>query len=228
MPVAATMSRHILVVDDATAILTHAILGLEHAGYPVHRVTNAADALLAMVAKPPQLVILDGMLPDIDGQTVCARLRSASNVPIIVLVARDDPRDIARHLDSGADACLPPPFSLQELVARVHAVLRQMGEDFIENELRWLDLVLDRATRQVHLCGRRIDLSTREFALIEALMERPHMIHTSTQLLSAVWGDGERNAKVLKTSVSVLRQKLGDHRCRLIRSVRGVGYTLGG
>ena len=221
-------SRRILVVDDEPSIVNYVSMGLEHQGFEVVSAFDGREAMLAVDAHRPHLVILDVMLPGDDGLTVCQRLRAKGlDVPVLLLTARGSSEDVERGLDSGADAYLPKPFRLQELLARVRALLRRVG-DAPPDVLRWRDLVLDRSARQVVAEGQRIDLTLNEYVLLELLMERPTKIHAREAILQAVWGDETRDVRILKRCVSQLRVRLGDERHRLIRAVRGVGYTLGG
>ena len=218
----------ILVVDDEASIVTYVRLGLELEGFEVVTATTGNEAMEALASLTPSLVVLDVMLPDIDGLTICKRVRErGSDIPILMLTALSESEDVVRGLDSGADAYLPKPFKLQELLARVQALLRLVGQG-PSDVLTWNDLSLDRAARQLILHGQRIDLARREFAVLEMLMGRPQKVHSRQQLMDEIWGPGEHDYKTLKTCVSDLRAKMGDEGRRLIRSVRGVGYTLGG
>jgi two-component system response regulator MprA len=219
--------RRILVVDDEPSILNYVRLGLEHVGYAVVAAGDGAEALRVVQEASPHLVVLDLMLPDLDGLEVCRRIRAASEVPILLLTARGEPDDVVRGLDNGADGYLAKPFKLEELLARVHALLRLVG-DIRPEVLEWGDLVLDLGARQLVRDGTRVDLTGREFALLRALMERPRAIHERDRLLAAMGSEDERDVKSLKACISLLRTKIGDSRRTVIRSVRGVGYTLGG
>lgn len=218
----------ILVVDDEASIVTYVRLGLELEGFEVVTATTGNEALEALSCIRPRLAVLDVMLPDIDGLTICRRVREwGSDIPILMLTALGESEDVVRGLDSGADAYLPKPFKLQELLARVHALLRLVGQD-AGDVLTWSDLCLDRGARQLIFGGQRMDLARREFSLLEMLMIRPQKVHTRQQIMDDIWGPGDHDFKTLKTCVSDLRAKMGDEGRRIIRSVRGVGYTLGG
>ena len=217
----------ILVVDDEPSIVTYVRLGLEHEGFAVQTAETGEEALDLLRARVWRLIILDVMLPGIDGFTVCRRARAITDTPILLLTARNTPDDVTAGLDSGADAYLPKPFKLKELLARVHALLRRVGGDD-GHRLVWNDLALDLKARQVITEGQRLDLTTREFALLRLLMEQPRKVHTHQEIMGAAWGEADHDARAIKTCVSMLRAKLGNAGHASVRSVRGVGYTLEG
>lgn len=218
----------VLVVDDEASIVTYVRLGLELEGFSVVTAATGAEALVAWGRSRPCLVVLDVMLPDVDGLEVCRRIRAKDpGLPVLLLTALGQSEDVVRGLDSGADAYLPKPFKLQELLVRVQALLRRVGPAPADL-LSWDGLMLDRAARQVVQEGRRIDLTRREFALLEILIQSPRKVHGRSQLLEAVWGQGDHDPKNLKTCISDLRAKIGDDAHRILRTVRGTGYTLGG
>ncbi|HEY3997432.1 MAG TPA: response regulator transcription factor [Candidatus Xenobia bacterium] len=218
----------ILVVDDEESILDFVELGLTNQGYQVARARDGRSALRQFDAFQPNGVVLDIMLPDLDGIQVCQRLRALSNVPILMLTAKGDLDDKVLGLDSGADDYLPKPFKFKELAARLRALLRRSGCN-TGNTVTFADIVLDRASRRVRKANRQLELTTREFELLDLLMERPHQVFTRQQILNRLWGlDFEGESNVVEVHIRALRLKLGDEDRRLIRTIRGIGYTLGG
>jgi DNA-binding response OmpR family regulator len=221
-------TTRILVVDDEEAIVDFVSMGLRYEGFEVAAADGGREALRQFREFAPHLVILDWMLPDHDGIAVCKELRSVSDVPILMLTARGEVEDKVQGLESGADDYLPKPFKFQELLARVRAMLRRAGLDQ-GRLLVFGDLALDTATRQITLAGRPIELTRREFDLLELLMRRPRRVYSREQLLDQLWGwDYAGDTNVVEVHVSALRAKLGDRDRRLIRTVRGIGYALGG
>ena len=218
----------ILVVDDEESILELVTMGLRYEGFETSTAETGTAALRQFREVTPHLVILDWMLPDRDGIQVCKDLRSTSDVPILMLTARGELDDRVLGLESGADDYLPKPFKFRELLARVRALLRRAGADQ-GRHLVFGDLALDPAARSATLAGRRIDLTRREFDLLELFIRRPRHVFSRAQILDHLWGwefDGDTN--VVEVHVSALRAKLEDQDRRLIRTVRGVGYALGG
>lgn len=221
-------SSLILVVDDEESILDFVCMGLRYEGFETATAETGRAGLDRFHALAPQLVILDWMLPDLDGLRVCRQLRGVSEVPILMLTAKGDVDDRVVGLESGADDYLPKPFKFRELLARVRALLRRAGFD-PGRRLVVGDLALDLATRDVAVAGRPVDLTRREFDLLELLARRPRQVFTRAQVLDHLWGfDFEGETNVVEMHVSSLRAKLGDRERRLIRTVRGVGYALGG
>lgn len=218
----------ILVVDDEQSILDFVEMGLTHQGFEVARAADGRTALEKFAEFAPHAIVLDLMLPDLDGIQVCVQVRTQSNIPILMLTAKGDVEDRVKGLDSGADDYLAKPFKFKELMARLRALLRRAGLD-TGHTLTFGDLVLDRSTRRLTRQNRPIDLTAREFELLELLMQRPRQVFTREQILARLWGyefNGETN--VVEVHVRALRAKLGDSERKLIRAVRGVGYTLGG
>jgi DNA-binding response OmpR family regulator len=222
------MSGHILLVEDEVKLARFVELELTSEGY---QVTIAHDGMaglsLAREAKP-DLAILDWMLPGLTGVEICRRLRATGNsMPIILLTAKDDISDRVAGLDAGADDYLVKPFSIEELLARLRAHLRRTQEpdlDLVEVE----DLRLNRRTRQVHRGERLVELTAKEFDLLEYLTRHPGQVYTRDQILEQVWGyDFEGDSNIIEVYVRYLRLKLeAEHEKRLIHTVRGVGYTL--
>lgn len=218
---------NILVVDDDPEIVSLLKRGLTYEGYAVDTASDGAEALTKAHEKEPDLVILDVMMPGIDGIEVSKRLRQASDIPILMLTAKGTVADKIAGLDSGADDYLVKPFSLEELSARVRALLRRHKPK--EGEvLRFADLSLDTSTREVKRDNEIISLSTQEFDLLELFMRHPRHVLKRDTIYERVWGydfGGESN--VIEVYVSYLRSKLeAGNRTRLIHTVRGVGYVL--
>jgi DNA-binding response OmpR family regulator len=218
----------ILVVDDEESLLELVTMGLRYEGFDTAVADSGAVALRRFREVDPHLVILDWMLPDRDGLQVCKDLRSTSDVPILMLTARGDLDDKVLGLESGADDYLPKPFKFRELLARVRALLRRAGADQ-GRYLSFTDLIVDPAARTATHAGRRLDLTRREFELLELFIRRPRHVFTRAQILDHLWGwEFEGDTNVVEVHVSALRAKLGDEGRRLIRTVRGIGYALGG
>src|SRR4051812_24018815 len=203
-------------------------MGLEYEGFEVEVVTDGPKALESFAARRPDLVILDLNLPGLDGMEVCRRLRRTSDVPIIMLTARGDVDERVEGLEAGADDYLPKPFRFKELLARARAVLRRRTS-LAEQTLRYGDLLLNRSTREVFQDGRPIQLTPREFDLLEQFMMHPRQVMTRDVLLDRVWGtDYIGDGNLIEVHISALRDKLGDRQRALIRTVRGIGYALSG
>jgi two-component system, OmpR family, response regulator len=227
----ATTAEHVrvLVVDDEPNIVDVISMALRYEGFDVESATTGADAIAAVAARRPQLLLLDVMLPDIDGFEVARRLASArADVPIIFLTARDSTEDVVHGLTVGGDDYVTKPFSLEELVARIRTILRRsgLGEE-ASPKLVFGDLELDEDTHEVARGGRPIDLTATEFRLLRYLMLNPRRVLTRAQLLDHVWNyDFGGDARVLETYISYLRKKVDVEKPALIHTVRGVGYAL--
>lgn len=217
----------ILVVDDDRKITGALRRGLSYEGYSVEVANGGAEALSMVREAPPDLVILDVMMPGIDGLDVCRLIRRSSMVPILMLTARDDVADRVVGLDSGADDYLVKPFAFEELLARIRALLRRR-EPEVPCELRYLDLSLDTRSRMAQRGDRRIELTTTEYRLLELFLSRQGEVLTREGILEKVWGyDFEGESNVLEVYVRYLRGKLeADGEPRLIHTVRGAGYVL--
>jgi two-component system OmpR family response regulator len=224
---AATASR-VLVVDDEPNIADLVSTVLRYEGYEVMSAANGRDALAAVERFHPALVVLDVMLPDLDGFEVQRRLAQAgARVPVLFLTARDAVEDKVRGLTLGADDYVTKPFSLEELVARVKAVLRRAGGGETTSVLQFADVELDEQLHEVRRDGRRIDLSPTEFKLLRYFLRHPRIVLSKAQILDHVWEyDFGGDANVVETYVSYLRRKLDDGGPPLIQTVRGVGYAL--
>jgi two-component system, OmpR family, response regulator MprA len=221
------MSARILVIEDEERIRQFLARGLTYEGY---RLDTAADGRVGLdMARdnPPDLVILDVMLPGMDGLEVCRRLRAAGDVPILMLTAKESIEDRVAGLDAGADDYLVKPFAFDELLARVRALLRR-AQPTQPQIYRFNDLELDTGTRQGRRGGRTFDLTAKEYELLELFMRNPRQVLTRDVIFDRVWGydfGGESN--IIEVYVRYLRQKTeADSMSRLIHTVRGVGYVL--
>jgi two-component system response regulator MprA len=221
------MKAHILVVDDDPRItdLMRRILAYE--GYSVAIARSGTEALDRSLEHPPDLIVLDIMLPGPDGLEVAQRLRAAGDtIPILMLTARDTVADRVKGLETGADDYLVKPFAPEELVARVKALLRRSQEEQHE-VLRYANVELDTGTRLAHRGAREIELSPTEYELLFLFMKRPRQVLTREIILDRVWGiDFEGSSNVMEVYVGYLRTKLeAEGEPRLIHTIRGVGYV---
>jgi two-component system OmpR family response regulator len=219
----------VLVVDDEPNIVDVISMALRFEGFAVESAGTGADAIAAVAASKPQVIVLDVMLPDIDGFEVARRLASArTGVPIIFLTARDATEDVVHGLTLGGDDYVTKPFSLEELVARIRTILRRSGLTEQESsQLVFADLELNEDTREVARGDRAIELTATEFRLLRYLMLNPKRVLTRAQLLDHVWQyDFGGDARVLETYISYLRKKVDVEQPALIHTVRGVGYAL--
>ena len=221
----------VLVVDDDKAVRESLRRSLEFNGYDVHLAGDGAEALAGIGAVGPDVVVMDVMMPRLDGLEATRALRTAGNdVPIIVLTARDAVGDRVEGLDAGADDYLTKPFALQELLARLRALLRRVvpHEDAPDEVLTFADLSLDVATREVRRGDRLVELTRTEFTLLEMFLSHPRQVLTREQILTAVWGfDFEPSSNSLDVYVMYLRRKTeAGGEPRLVHTVRGVGYVL--
>jgi len=219
----------ILVVDDEPNIADVISIALRYNDYEVVIAADGRQALEAVGASRPDLIVLDVMLPDLDGFEVARRLRErADETPILFLTAKDTTEDKVRGLTLGGDDYVTKPFSVEELLARIATVLRRFGRAGGEEaKLRFADLELDDETREVFRDGAPLALTDTEYRLLRYLMSHPRRVLTRAQILDHVWEyDFAGDARVLETYVSYLRKKLEAHGPRLIQTVRGVGYAL--
>lgn len=219
---------HILVVEDEAEIAGYLRRGLVFEGFSVEVAADGHQALAAARERPPDLVVLDLMLPGIDGLEVARRLRSASDVPIIMLTARDAVPDRVAGLEAGADDYLIKPFAFEELLARIRVQLRRRQREETTTVLRYGPLVMDTAAHDVTIGNRRVELTAKEYDLLELFMRHPQQVMTREVIYDRVWGydfGGESN--IIEVYVRYLRQKLEARgEPRLIHTVRGVGYIL--
>ncbi|BAF58631.1 MAG: response regulator transcription factor [Pelotomaculum sp.] len=223
------MEAKILVIDDDRKITAMLRRCLVFEGFEVQTAAGGEEGLRLAAAWKPDLVVLDVLMPGTDGWEVCRRLRAGSSLPILMLTAKDEVADRVKGLDLGADDYLVKPFALEELLARIRALLRRSRQaDTAMRPLVYADLTLDHATREVRRGGRPIQLTAREFELLALFMEHPRQVLTRDQIMDRVWGidyGGESN--VLEVYVGMLRQKLEEGgEKRIIHTVRGVGYVL--
>jgi two-component system OmpR family response regulator len=219
----------ILVVDDEPNILDVISMALRFQGFRVETAANGREALAAVRSFQPHLMLLDIMLPDMEGFEVARRLGAErAGIPIVFLTARDTTEDKVRGLTMGGDDYVTKPFSLEELVARIRAILRRAGlSEEVTSRLAFDDLELDDDTREVSRGGRHIDLTDTEYRLLRYLMSNPRRVLTRAQLLDHVWSyDFGGDARVLETYISYLRKKVDADGPPLIHTVRGVGYSL--
>jgi two-component system OmpR family response regulator len=219
----------VLVVDDEPNILDVISMALRYESFEVDTAANGRDALSAVREFRPHVILLDIMLPDMEGFEVARRLGAdRAGIPIIFLTARDTTEDKVRGLTMGGDDYVTKPFSLEELVARIRAILRRTGmENGTSNHLSFDDLELDDDTREVSRSGRHIDLTDTEYRLLRYLMSNPRRVLTRAQILDHVWNyDFGGDARVLETYISYLRKKVDGEGQALIHTVRGVGYSL--
>ncbi|HEY8597207.1 MAG TPA: response regulator transcription factor [Thermomicrobiales bacterium] len=216
----------VLLVEDEETVSEFIAMGLGYEGFEVETVHDGRDALATFERVQPDIVLLDLMLPGIDGMTLCRTFRARSDVPIIMLTARDAVEDRVQGLNAGADDYLPKPFKFTELIARMNAVLRR-HQVTANNVLATGSLTLDRGTREVYDGGRSLTLTPREFDLLEYFMLNPRQVLTREAILGRVWGyDSTVETNVVDVYVRYLRGKLTDDRHERIQSVRGVGYLL--
>ncbi|MBA2283943.1 MAG: response regulator transcription factor [Ktedonobacteraceae bacterium] len=224
------MNTHILIVDDDSRLVNTLRRTLAYEGYQVSTAQDGASALEFARTRVPDLVILDVTLPGIDGLQVCQRLRAAGDsVAVLMLTARDAVSDRVAGLETGADDYLVKPFALEELLARVKALLRRYTPTDISREvLHFEDLELDTATRQARRGSRTIDLSTTEYELLALFLRNPRVVLTRGILMDRVWGqDFEGGPNVLEVYIGHLRTKLEQGgEPRIIQTVRGAGYAL--
>lgn len=224
------MARHrLLLVDDEENLRIMLEAALRHHGFEVETAADGRGGLAAVDATQPDLILLDVMMPDLDGFEVCRRLRlDGVRTPVIFLTAKDATDDAVQGLRIGGDDYLVKPFSLEELVARIDAVLRRTGAAGRESVLRCGDVELDDDAHRVKRAGEDVHLSPTEFNLLRFLLAHKGSVLSKRQILDHVWqydfgGDGG----IVETYIGYLRRKLGDHDDpRLIRTVRGVGYTI--
>jgi heavy metal response regulator len=223
------MNMRILVVEDEQKICAYVRRGLEEQGYAVDAAYNGADALDWAVAAPYDLIILDIMLPKMDGLSVCEELRKSGDAtPILMLTARDALDDRVAGLDAGADDYLVKPFAMKELLARVRALTRRLADAPKSTVIRVADLELDTLTHYVKRGGKSIKLTAKEYAVLECLMREPERVLTRTMIAEHVWNyDVFNQSNVVDVYIHNLRRKIDDgFELKLIHTVRGAGYRI--
>jgi len=216
----------VLVVDDEPLIVQMLTIALTYEKFEVSVARDGIGAIQQASQTKPDLVILDIMMPGLDGFEVCRRLRASGDAGILMLTARGEDQDQVRGLNSGADDYLVKPFTLPVLLARIKAILRRKGIN-LQSTMRAGDVTLDRVTRKVARGERQIELTPREFDLLEMLLAHPRQVFSREAIVNRVWGyDYLGDTNVVDVYVRYLREKLADEERTLIRSVRGVGYSL--
>ncbi|MBY0201650.1 response regulator transcription factor [Paenibacillus polysaccharolyticus] len=227
------MRSTILIVDDDEKIVSMLRRGLAFEGYEVQTASNGAEGLSKLMDKEPDIVVLDVMMPQIDGFEVCRRLREAgSKVPVLMLTAKDEVQSRVTGLDTGADDYLVKPFALEELLARVRALLRRKADisNVVDNRLVYEDIILDNDSREVLRDGKRLELTAKEFELLNLFMQNPRRVLSRDLIMDKIWGyDYSGESNVLEVYIAMLRQKTEEHGGkRLIQTIRGAGYILRG
>jgi len=222
-------AQSILVVEDESSIASFVALYLKNAGYSVSIVATGKEALSHVEGERPDLIVLDLMLPDVDGIEVCRRIRQDSDVPILMLTARDEDVDKIIGLEVGADDYLTKPFNPRELVARVKSILRRSVSDRRESETKQIkhgDLEIDAGRREARVAGTEIQLAPKEFDLLWELLDHRGLVLTRDQLLERVWGyTFAGDTRTVDVHVRQLRRKLGE--ASPVVTVWGVGYKVG-
>ncbi len=221
----------VLVVEDEAALADLLKYNLEREGYRVNVAVDGEEAMVVAQESPPDLVLLDWMLPKASGVEVCRRLRARQetrNTPIVMLTARDEESDRIRGLDTGADDYLTKPFSMNELLARLRAVMRRIRPGLAEDKLVCGDIVLDRASHRVKRAGREVHVGPTEFRILDHLMQHPGRVFSREQLLDSVWGsDVYVEARTVDVHIGRLRKALNvGEEADPIRTVRSAGYSL--
>lgn len=220
---------HVLLVEDDRMLASYIRRALEEQGYAVDSAFTGDEALAWAVHNPFDLILLDIMLPEVDGINVCAAIRQrAIKTPILMLTARDTVDDRVLGLDAGADDYLVKPFAIKELLARLRALIRRASDGSTQNVLQVADLVLDSRTRQVWRANSEIELTMKEIAILECLMRAPGQILSRTAIANQVWNyDVYHESNVVDVYIRNLRRKIDDpYPIKLIHTVRGAGYRL--
>lgn len=220
-------AARVVVVEDDDGIRSLVSTVLRSGGYHVEAVADGRTALQLLRREPPALVVLDVMLPDVDGFEIIRRLRrDGAAVPVLFLTARDETADRVEGLDLGGDDYLTKPFDVDELGARVRALLRRAGDTHEASRLAFADIEVDVGTREVWRAGVPVELTATEFDLLRHFLRNPRLVLSKTQLLRAVWGYESGDENVVETYVSYLRKKLDPLGPPLLHTLRGVGYSL--
>jgi two-component system, OmpR family, response regulator MprA len=223
------MGARVLLAEDDRSVREALTRALELEGHDVQAVADGAAALAALEAERPDVLLLDWMMPVLDGLSVCRQLRSAGDrLPVLILTARAEIGDRVTGLDAGADDYLPKPFALDELLARVRALLRRTTADDHIEEIRAGDLVMEPSARRAWRGGRELDLTKTEYELLEVLTRNAGIVCTHSMIYDRVWGyDFGPDSKTLAVYIGYLRRKLEEGDApRIIHTVRGLGYTV--
>ncbi|WP_282709429.1 response regulator transcription factor [Ligilactobacillus sp. Marseille-Q7487] len=217
----------ILLVEDEDGLASFIQTELEFEGYQVKRINNGKQALQEFEEFVPDLILLDWMLPGYDGITVARRIRRQSEIPIIMMTAKNQTSDIVTGLDAGLDDYLTKPFEIEELFARIRVIERRLAKkESTNNVLEYVNLKLDLAKHQIEVAGKMVELTPKEFGILYELLKTPEEVKTRDELLNSVWGYeyfGQTN--VVDVYIRTLRNKLGTAG-ELIQTVRGIGYVL--
>lgn len=217
-----------LIVDDEPQIIDFLQMGLSYEGFHVFVAFTGLEALQVAAEQKPDIIILDIMLPGLDGLEVTRQIRKTQDTAIIMLTAKDDVNDRVEGLDTGADDYLTKPFAFKELMARIRAVLRRNGNN-VADLLTFRNITLDRSTRVVTHNGHPIELTPREFDLLALFLTHPRQVLTRDIILSRIWGyDYIGDDNIIEVYIRHLREKLNDNPPQLLQTVRGIGYTLRG
>ncbi|KPV58426.1 transcriptional regulator [Paenibacillus sp. A3] len=228
------MREKILVIDDDEKITSMLRRSLAFEGYTVFTANHGMDGLKQILENEPDTVVLDVMMPQLDGWEVVRRIREGgSDVPVLMLTAKDEVSDRVKGLDLGADDYLVKPFALEELLARVRVLLRRKAADKTEqssNKLQYQDIFMDLDTREVYRGGQLIELTTKEFELLHLFLQNPRRVLSRDVIMEKIWGyDYSGESNVLEVYIALLRQKTEEHgHKRMIQTVRGAGYVLRG
>jgi DNA-binding response OmpR family regulator len=223
--------KRLLIVEDEPQIRQFLRRGLKYKGFEVLEASTGVEALRSIEDHTPDLVVLDVMLPDIDGREICRRLRDNGDLrlPILMLTARDEITDKIDGLECGADDYITKPFDFDELVARIRAAFRRLeGVPHLAQKIEVGDLLIDTAARQAWRGGHLLDLTRREYDLLELLALHSGQVLTKSQIFERVWGyDHEAGLEIIKVYINYVRTKLTiENRPNLIHAIRGIGYTL--
>jgi two-component system, OmpR family, response regulator MprA len=228
------MRHKITVIDDDEKITSMLKRSLTFEGYDVVTAPDGQEGLKRILEHEPEVIVLDVMMPRLDGWEVCRRIRDGGiSTPVLMLTAKDDISDRVKGLDLGADDYLVKPFALEELLARVRALLRRKGPETADqktNRIQYEDVILDLDTREVFRSGHRIELTTKEFDLLHLFMMNPRRVLSRDVIMEKVWGyDYSGESNVMEVYIALLRQKTEEHGGkRMIQTVRGAGYVLRG
>jgi len=226
------MREKILVVDDDDKIISMLRRSLAFEGYTVFTADNGQEGLRQVLEQEPDLIVLDVMMPKVDGWEVVRRLREGgADTPVLMLTAKDEVGDRVKGLDLGADDYLVKPFALEELLARVRVLLRrkaQRTEQASSNRVYYEDVVMDLDTREVFRSEKRVDLTTKEFELLHLFLQNPKRVLSRDLIMEKIWGyDYSGESNVLEVYIALIRQKTEEHGGkRLIQTVRGAGYVI--